>query len=119
MGKADLLAVRSDKKECVVTHLDILSDSSFRRSRIAKEGRRCIKVSAAGLSLFPMLNQGDGSGPRIEERVGTVQTKLLAQNSCVRLANGSFLELMAHGSTGSSAYECSSAESTNLSLGPT
>jgi hypothetical protein len=28
LGKPDLLAVRSDKKECVVTHQDILSDST-------------------------------------------------------------------------------------------
>lgn len=31
MGKTDLLAVRSDKEECVVTHQDIPSDSNFRR----------------------------------------------------------------------------------------
>src|SRR5215467_1470880 len=70
LGKADVPAVRSDKKECVVTHLDILSDSSFRQSRIAKEGCRRIKVRTAGLSRFPTLKEvvyWSGMDERVEQ----------------------------------------------------
>jgi hypothetical protein len=53
MGKLYLPAVRSDKEEFGVTHLDILGAAAPGMPRVAKEGSPCINACRARLS--PML----------------------------------------------------------------
>jgi hypothetical protein len=52
LGKPDLLAVRSDKKECVVTHQDILSDST-NGPGLQKKDADASKYAQQGYHYFP------------------------------------------------------------------
>jgi hypothetical protein len=53
LGKPNLLAVRSDEEEGVVTHQGIPSDSNFRRPRLQKKDADASKYVQQGYRDFP------------------------------------------------------------------
>jgi hypothetical protein len=52
LGKTDLLAIGSDKEECVVTHQDIPSDCKFRRPGLQNKDADASKLAQQGYRNF-------------------------------------------------------------------
>jgi len=68
MGQRYLPAVRADKEELVVTHVDNPPGERFQDARVAKEGRPCINVLAAGLSTYRRPDQSEDPASGLERQ---------------------------------------------------